>query len=144
MLMIIIVVVILCYCFVCVRCCVTCRMCCFLGGVLAEVHGARRRRGHTLPFRGTKGAPKERGWNTGPYEGSKCKESRAKDDQTSCCLRPPILGTPLVPFSSTNNSSNSIIYYIDNHNNNNNNTNNNNNNNNKNNTNIIKPLSDII
>ena len=29
-----------------------------------------------------------------------CKELRAKHNQTSCCLRPPFLGTPLVPSTA--------------------------------------------
>ena len=43
--------------------------------------------------------PKEGGLNIGQQERlNKCKELRVKRDRTGCDLRPPFLGTPLVPF----------------------------------------------
>ena len=48
-------------------------------------------------LRGTEGVPRKGVWTSVDRRVWPCKESRAKHDQTSCCLRPPFLGTLLVP-----------------------------------------------
>ena len=48
-------------------------------------------------LRGTKGVPRKGVWTSVDTRVWACREFRAKHDQTSCCLRPPFLGTPLVP-----------------------------------------------
>ena len=53
-----------------------------------------------LPFKGNQGGPKEGGSNIGQPEGLNSKELRVKHDRTSCYIRPPFLGTPLVPSRS--------------------------------------------
>ena len=50
--------------------------------------------------RGTKGVPRRGVWTSVRMRVWTCEELRVKRDQTSCCLRPPILGTPLVPSRS--------------------------------------------
>ena len=52
-------------------------------------------------FRGTKGVPRKGVWASVSMRVWTCKELRAKHDQTSCYLRPPFLGTPLVPSRHT-------------------------------------------
>ena len=50
-----------------------------------------------LPLRGTQGVPRKGGLNVGRHEGSNMK-NREQNNQTSCYLRPPFLGTPLAAF----------------------------------------------
>ena len=46
---------------------------------------------------GTKGVPRKGVWTSVKMRVWTCKESRVNNKQTSCYLRPPFLGTPLVP-----------------------------------------------
>ena len=48
-------------------------------------------------LRGAKGVPRKGVWTSVNRRFWKCKELRTKHGQASCCLRPPCLGTPLVP-----------------------------------------------
>ena len=58
--------------------------------------GAGPRR-ETYFLRGTKGVPWKGGLHTGQHEGLNMKRIESKRDQSSCCSRPPFLGTPLAP-----------------------------------------------
>ena len=48
-------------------------------------------------LRGTKGVPRKGFWTSVNMRVWTCKELRVKHDQASCYLRPPFLGTFLVP-----------------------------------------------
>ena len=48
-------------------------------------------------WRGTKGVPRKGVWTPVTMRVFKCKELRVNNDRTSCYLRPPFLGTPIVP-----------------------------------------------
>ena len=50
--------------------------------------------------RGTRGVPRKGVWTSVNMRVWTCKESKVKHNQTSCYLRPPFLGTPLVPSRS--------------------------------------------
>ena len=52
-------------------------------------------------LRGAKGVPRKGVWASVNMRVWACNESRAKCDQTSCYLRPPFLGSPLVPSRRT-------------------------------------------
>ena len=53
--------------------------------------------GVVVIVRGTKGVPRKWVGASVNLRVRTCTEWRVKHDQTSCCLRPQILGTPLVP-----------------------------------------------
>ena len=59
--------------------------------------GQQRRGVGALLLRGTKGVPRKGVWASVNTRVWICKELNAKHDQTGCYLRPPFLGTPLVP-----------------------------------------------
>ena len=56
-----------------------------------------REREREEDLRGTKGVPKKGFWTSVNTSVWACKELRVKRNQTSCYLRPPFLGTPLIP-----------------------------------------------
>ena len=56
---------------------------------------------------GTKGVPRKGVWTSVDMRVWTLKEWRVKHYQTSCCLRPPFLGNPLVPSRVDH-----IIYYV--------------------------------
>ena len=49
-------------------------------------------------LRGAKGVPRKGVGTSVNMRVCTCKEVRVKHNQTICFLRPPLLGTPLVPF----------------------------------------------
>ena len=52
---------------------------------------------NTWTLRGAEGVPRKGAWASVDVRVWTCKESGAKHNQTRCHLRPPLLGTPLVP-----------------------------------------------
>ena len=55
-------------------------------------------------LRGTKGVPRKGVWTPINMRVWTCKELRVSNNQTSCYLRPPFLGTPSVPSRSESES----------------------------------------
>ena len=59
--------------------------------------GGRRFAACEGTLEGTNGGPTEEGLNSVNMRVGTCKKLGVNHDHISCCLRPPFLGTPLVP-----------------------------------------------
>ena len=66
-----------------------------LGGSTSR--GLQRQTSHSIFLRVNKGVPRKGVWTSVNMRVWTCNELGVKHDRTSCYLRPPFLGTPLVP-----------------------------------------------